>query len=919
MQSEHYRRLTELLLTALDLDPELRPAFLDEACGTDDELRRQVEDLIVADNEAAESFLERPAAIALGIAGSAFDLDTDLNWDASPTFPENENPTRVLENRSQPSARREIGRYVLLRKLGEGGMGVVYLAEQREPVRRRVALKVIKLGMDTNQVVARFESERQALALMSHPNIAQVFDAGATSEGRPYFVMEYVEGVPITRYCDAHKLDPRQRLELFIQVCEGVQHAHHKGIIHRDIKPSNVLVMVRDDRPLPKIIDFGLAKATAPSLTEGTIFTEHGQVVGTLDYMSPEQAGVTQSDVDSRTDVYSLGVLLYELLVGAVPVQRSLRGTAGMLDIGSWVAESDLPRPSARLAGLGDEASAAALSRGTDVRTLLRRLRGDLDWITIKPLEKDRARRYSTPAELAADIRRHLQHEPVLAGPPSTIYRFRKFVRRNRVLAGATAAVAAVLLLGIAGTSIGLVRAERARQEAETQRGLASLEAEKAQALSDFLQKALTSPDPRLDGRDVRVVDVLDEAAGEIEEQFSAQPEIEAEVRAAIGRSYRGLGLFGEAEEQMVATLETRRRALGPTHPETLRSMSELALVRADRGELDSAAQLYREALELQTQTLGADHPDTLGTANDLANLLMDRSEYDEAETLLRRVLDSAGDNEEDWPTEILVTRANLAYLLQNQGQLDEAEAEYLAAIEGLQLRLGEKHPQVLDVMNNLATLLMETGRLDEAESIARQTLRLRREVLGDSHPWVLHSINNLAAILHGQGKLDEAEPLYREALESNRRLLGNDHPETLTAANNLAFLYEDRGQVAEAERLYRMVVERRMTVLGAEHQDTLIAMHNLAALLLGSGRLDEAERWSRLAVEGAHSALPKGHYLGAIFAGRLGVILTGLGEYDEAEDLLVTALSTLEKELGTDHPRTVQTRQQLATLHNLQ
>ena len=362
-----------------------------------------------------------------------------------------------------------VGPYRLTRKLGEGGMGEVYEAEQQEPVRRMVALKLIKWGMDTRRVVARFEAERQALALMNHPNIARVFDAGATEQGRPYFAMELVKGVPITDYCDRHKLSTRQRLELFRLVCEGVQHAHQKGIIHRDIKPSNVMVTIQDDKPVPKIIDFGVAKATEQRLTEKTVFTELGQLIGTPEYMSPEQAEMTGLDIDTRTDVYSLGVLLYELLSGALPFEpRELR-KAGYDEIRRRIREDEPAKPSTRISSLGEEATTAANNRGTAPSALVRRLRGDLDWISMKALEKDRTRRYGSPADLAADLGRHLQSEPVLAGPPSAAYKMKKFVRRHRLGVTAAGIVLAALVLGVVGTTVGMLRAVAAEGQARTE------------------------------------------------------------------------------------------------------------------------------------------------------------------------------------------------------------------------------------------------------------------------------------------------------------------------------------------------------------------------------------------------------------------------------------------------------------------
>ncbi len=360
----------------------------------------------------------------------------------------------------------------LLQKLGEGGMGEVFEAEQLKPVHRKVALKLIKRGMESKEVLARFDTERQALALMSHPNIAQVYDAGTTTDGRPYFVMELVQGVPVTQYCDTNRLTTGERLEIFTQICDGVQHAHHKGVIHRDIKPSNVLVKIQDSKPVPKIIDFGVAKAIAQRLTEQSVFTAIGEFIGTPEYMSPEQAEMTELDIDTRTDVYSLGVVLYEMLVGAQPFDAKELRQAGFSEMRRRIREDEPPRPSVRLSGLGEKSTTAAENRRIEPSTLAKQLHGDLDWITMKALEKDRTRRYDSPGELAADIGRHLRHEPVLAGPPSATYRVKKFVKRHTLGVAAGAFVILALILGVAGITVGLIRAREAErvasQEAET-------------------------------------------------------------------------------------------------------------------------------------------------------------------------------------------------------------------------------------------------------------------------------------------------------------------------------------------------------------------------------------------------------------------------------------------------------------------
>ena len=416
-----------------------RSAYLDAVCGDDDALRARVEALLKA-HEQAGDFLEVPA------------LEPDVTVEESP----------LIES---PGTR--IGRYKLLEKIGEGGMAAVYMAEQDKPLRRRVALKIIKLGMDTKQVIARFEVERQALAMMDHPNIAKVLDAGATETGRPYFVMELVKGVSITEYCDKNKLSTRERLDLFVQVCSAVQHAHQKGIIHRDIKPTNVMITLHDGKPVPKVIDFGIAKATSQRLTEKTLFTRYAQLIGTPEYMSPEQAEMSGLDVDTRSDIYSLGVLLYELLTGTTPFERKQLLSAAYDEIRRIICETEPLKPSTRLSSLGDALSDVAKHRHVQPDQLCKMVRGDLDWVVMKALEKDRTRRYETANEFARDIGRHLGDEPVVAGPPGVMYRLSKFVRRNRALVTATAAVAVALVVGFIATTMMWFRAEGLRVQAE--------------------------------------------------------------------------------------------------------------------------------------------------------------------------------------------------------------------------------------------------------------------------------------------------------------------------------------------------------------------------------------------------------------------------------------------------------------------
>src|SRR5438045_3958849 len=490
--ADQSNREKEIFEQALDITPtEERLRFLTSACGKDPALLARVQALLRAD-ESGESFLpEQPKAAFVPIT-------------------------------EKPGDR--IGRYKLLQPIGEGGCGTVYMAEQTEPVRRRVALKVIKLGMDTKQVIARFEAERQALALMDHPNIAKVLDAGATETGRPYFVMELVRGIKITEFCDEKSVPTADRLKLFTQVCQAIQHAHQKGVIHRDIKPSNILVTVNDGVPVPKIIDFGIAKATAGPLTDKTFFTAFEQFIGTPAYMSPEQAEMTSLDIDTRTDIYSLGVLLYELLTGRPPFDPSELLQSGLDEMRRTIREKEPARPSTRLSTMAEgELTATAKRRHTDSPKLMSAVRGDLDWIVMKCLEKDRARRYETANGLARDIERHLNLEPVLACPPSNLYKFQKLVRRNKLAFAAGAGIATALVIGLAIALWQSIEKTRAYNRAVAAARAAQAETAKSQQVAQFLKDMLSGAGPEVaKGRDATILlEILGKTAERISKELT--------------------------------------------------------------------------------------------------------------------------------------------------------------------------------------------------------------------------------------------------------------------------------------------------------------------------------------------------------------------------------------------------------------
>ncbi len=886
--------------------------FLDRECAGDPELRRHLDRLLRDADGAGAPDETAPGETHPG-TGSATDPTIarvlPTQFDPGPA---------EARGRAAQGAGTRLGPYRLLEKLGEGGMGTVFLADQEEPVRRSVALKIIRLGMDSALVVARFEAERQALAMMDHPNIAKVFDAGATEDGRPYFAMELVRGVPITDYCDDARLSPRERLELFIPVCEAIQHAHQKGVIHRDIKPSNVLVTMYDGRPAPKVIDFGIAKATDRGLAQRTTFTQYGTIVGTLEYMSPEQAESSEAGVDTRSDVYSLGVMLYELLTGTTPLKRAALRDAGLAEILKRIRDEEPPRPSTRLSDSKEMLAALSAHRRMEPAKLARLLRGDLDWIVMKALEKDRGRRYDSASGFARDVRRYLEGEAVEARPPTASYRLRKFAGKNKGAIATAAAMAALLLIGAVASTWQAIRAttaerlaagrlrdvsaanartEAALADARTERDAAVAERKRADGLTAvaksegekaarsaaearavlgfFEDRVLAAARPEGQrgglGKDVTLRAAVDAAEPTIAGAFRDNPTVEAYVRNSLGTTYRYLGELGPGAPAARAALELRRAALGPDHPETLASQAGVALGCMDIGRLDRAIPLFEETLAARKSKLGADDPDTL------------------------------------------TTQANLALAYGDAGRLDRSLPLHERTLAARVARFGADHPDTLTSQNYLAVAYKTSGRLDLAIPLFERTLAARAAKLGVDHPDTLISQNNLAATYKNAGRLDRAIPLFERTLESRTARLGADHPNTLNSRNNLASAYRDDGQLARAIPLLEQTLAARAAKLGPEHADTLASQYSLAIAYREDDRTDQAIALLEKTLKARRSRLGPDHPDNLKTQSLLGLAYRDAGRLDLAIPLLERTLEVAAARLGADHPDTLTTRNNLA------
>ncbi|MFN0151948.1 MAG: tetratricopeptide repeat protein [bacterium] len=755
-----------------------------------------------------------------------------------------------------------IGHYLLREKIGEGGFGEVYAADQTEPVKRRVALKVIKAGMDTKSVLARFEAERQALALMDHPGIAKVLDAGETERGRPYFVMELVRGEPITAYCDRHTMSIRERLELFIEVCHAVQHAHQKGIIHRDLKPSNVLVSIVGKRALPKVIDFGIAKATSLALTERTLFTEQGVLIGTPEYMSPEQAEMGGLDVDTRTDIYSLGIVLYELLTGAVPFDSKSLRRSGYAHIREIIRDTEPAKPSTKVSSRGGDATEAARRRRTEVHRLTRELRGELDWIVLKALEKDRTRRYETADALALDVGRFLNDQPVLAGPPSTLYHMSKFVKRHRTGIVLGAVVAAALVFATVESYRQRTIAEKARSESE--------------AVTQFIAGMLAAADPTQRGRDVTVGDLLDEASLRVGREFAQAPLVRARLAATMARAYFELGRFEKARALATESLVLRESSLGKDDLLVAESLNLVGTIEGELAEFPAARANLERALALREKSLG---PEALPVAESLIEL---------------------------------------GSLLQTIGDRDGARAHFERAVAIRERALGPDHADLAKSLTSLAVFHFQNREFTRARALFERAIAIQERLLGPDHLHLVTTLGNYAFTVVALGDTAAAWALQDRVRAIREKSLGADHPDVAKSLISQAMLRAASARYDDASALYEKALAIEEKAFGPDHPDVAICLNNYAACLMDAGQHEKARPIYERALAIREKAFGPVHFDVAQSLNVLAYHFTVVGEYARAVPLLERAMSIEATVLGPEDIHVADTAERLAQVLNL-
>jgi hypothetical protein len=866
MAKQGLERIKAIFVEAVEKTGAERDAFVHQACADDAELLAEVEAFLSA-SERAGNFLESPTADTSGDPAAA-------------------------GHSSGERVGSIIGQCKLLELIGEGGFGSVFMAEQEGPFRRKVALKIIKLGMDSKQVIARFEAERQALAMMDHPNIAKVFEAGATETGRPYIVMELVRGVPITQYCDSQKLTTEQRAQLFIQVCQAVQHAHQKGVIHRDIKPNNVLVTMRDDKPVPKIIDFGIAKATTGQrLTDKTLFTEFRQFVGTPAYMSPEQAQMNELDVDTRSDIYSLGVLFYELLTGTTPFDPKELRSAAYEEIRRIIREEEPPTPSARISSLSATLPTIAGNRRVDPSKLVHGIRGELDWIVMKAMEKDRTRRYETANALALDIRRHLNNEPILARPTSAAYRFRKWVARNKLVFGAVGAVALALITGICISTLEAVRANRAREmaqaalaDARAQRDEAVKQRQIAAAVNNFLADMISKADPRTARLNVTVAQAIDSAVKLLDAgAMKDQPLVEASLRLTIAKAQSDLQI-DSARRNLKRSIELYRQ-VWPDDP------LGLAQALLESGRIENAGDNYgqtqqtlREALRIFTTTSGASDKDIAYCLNALATSLSGLGNSNDADPMALRAL--AMFRKQGNASDLAWSLVQTSGVLDREGKYSEAEQLIREALQLGRRSLSPDSTTLKWIVARAVGILRDEGKYADAEPLCREELAITRRVCPPGDGKIIGAMEDYAGLLVDERDFGGAEREMTQCVTVARTYQADNDQLVGEALLNLGWVLMGEQKFAQSESFLRQALSlfhgSKTTVGPAQ---TCNALCDLAYDLRCGRRYSESESLLRQALELDQQAYPPGDWTTIHTMEDLGSLLGDEGKFDEAEE----------------------------------
>jgi len=857
MNHERWKRVEELFCTVVDRPAAEREAYLTRVCGDDQEMRREVLSLLARDT--AEDFMRNPIlSAALSVTAEPKD---DLTGEL-------------------------IGPYRLLRLIGRGGMGAVYEAvRDDEQFKQRVALKVIKRGMDTDFVRDRFLRERQILASLDHPHIARLFDGGATTDGLPYFVMEFVPGEPITDYCRRHELSLNEKLKLFRDVCSAVQHAHQKLVIHRDLKPSNILIISPAEEKAagkggtPKLLDFGIAKLLSPDLSQAYTRTETALRLMTPDYASPEQA--RGQAVATTSDVYSLGVVLYELLTGRRPYEFKTQSPA---EIERALWDTEIEEPSKTVNRM----------TGAPAR-LARQLAGDPDNIVMMAMRKEPERRYQSVEQFSEDIRRYLEGLPVVARKDTFGYRAEKFVRRHK------AGVAIVALLAILAVVMTVQTALIARE-----RDRANQEAATAQAVTQSLVAMFEVADPsQARGNVITAKELLDQGADKVVGELKHQPVVQAKLLDTIGQLYQSIGLYDREQPLLEEALKLRRQALGNEHVDVATSLNHLGELANLKGDLPGSEALFREALAMRRKLLGKEDPEVAESLHNLGQLLVDRGNFGEAEPLLREALALRRKLLGEEHTDVAKSLTGLGRLMSDTGKFHEAELLYRQALEMRRKVYGPEHLQVAHSMNNLAVMLQEQGDFKGAEVLFREGLAIRRKSLGEEHPEVAMSLANLASVLQDLKQYDEAEKLYRQVLAMRRKLFSEEHPRLATTMNNLATLLQDKGNYEEAGVLYRQALEMRRKLLTDGHHEVGTSLHNLAVLLYLQGEFNESEKNERQAIETYQKSLKPDHWMIHRSRINLGACLIKLKRHGEAEEQLLAGYAGLKAALGEEHAQT--------------